>query len=66
METHRSNTHMSNRKKKVSFRISQRELDDIDYHVKKGTFQDRSDFFNQASSQLLEKLNWPTEGKHNA
>lgn len=57
---------MSNRKKKVSFRISQRELDDIDYHVKKGTFQDRSDFFNQASSQLLEKLNWPTEGKHNA
>jgi Arc/MetJ-type ribon-helix-helix transcriptional regulator len=61
METHRSNTNMS-RKKKVSFRISEKDLQEIDYQIGQSKFRDRSDFFTSATTELLGKI--ALEGKH--
>lgn len=50
------------RKVKVSFRIPEKDLQDVDYHIKQGKFRDRSDFFTSATTELLGKI--ALEGKH--
>lgn len=47
---------MSTRKVKVSFRISPKDLEEIDYQISQGTFRDRSDFFTTAATDLLGKI----------
>jgi len=46
------------RKVKVSFRIREKDLQDIDYHVRNGIYKDRSEAINAGISLLLGKLNW--------
>lgn len=44
------------RKTKVSFRIPEKILQDVDYQIQKHNFKDRTEFFNYAILDTLGRL----------
>jgi len=41
---------------KVSFGISEKSLAEVDEHIRRKKFKDRSEFFNTAATQFLGRL----------